>query len=461
MANIPGDFRTSDTITLAAIQAVTGTRIWVESTACFYTAVPSFAASGTAVLGGNGVSWEPDTLTAFEGRRTLGNGKPTRSSVLTIFASGHGFVNNSGGSADLNDTTDFILGAQAVRATTDGAATAKTIKKTAFTAVNASATIPVVALKIDSHDQLAGVQLYLGDTNLANYYKWEMKSSSSQKWLTAGDWCVKTLSWGAAQITGTPNKSNIVDAQFRLIDYGAGATTAHFNLIGFMPNPTKYTNGVVTFSFDDGYQSQYTAARAKLDQYGFPATAFIVVSYLGSSGRLTLAQLQALRDHSGWEVAPHATSGTIHGNRLTTLTEEQLEAEFTELRAWFSANGFEPNVFAYPGGEYNSAVLKKAQRHFIGARTIFQFPETLPPADNSKIRTNAYMSSSTLLATVQTAIDQAYTNKEWLHIVAHNIIDTPVQSTDVATATFNSIVDYVASKGIAVATMGDVLRNTP
>jgi peptidoglycan/xylan/chitin deacetylase (PgdA/CDA1 family) len=237
--------------------------------------------------------------------------------------------------------------------------------------------------------------------------------------------------------------------------------TAHFNLIGFIPNPTKYANGVVTFSFDDGYASQHTTARAKLDQYGFPATTFIVIAYLGLSGRVTLDQLRAERDYSGWEVAPHATNGTIHGNRLTTLTEEQLEAEFTELRTWFSANGFSPDVFAYPGGEFNNTVLLKARQHFIGSRTVYQYPETLPPADSAKIRTNAYLSSTSVLATVQAAIDQAYANKEWLHIVAHNVIDTPVQSTDVATATFNSIVDYVASKGIAVATMGDVLRNTP
>ena len=49
---------------------------------------------------------------------------------LTQFQAGHGYTNNAGGSANLNDTADYALGTQSVRATSGGAGTAKTIKKT-------------------------------------------------------------------------------------------------------------------------------------------------------------------------------------------------------------------------------------------------------------------------------------------------------------------------------------------
>jgi len=461
MAKIPGDFRVQTTATLASIEASAGTRIWVDAAGCFFVAVPSYMAGVNAVAGVGNISWESDTDLALPDRNPIGAIFPTRARTITIFESGHGFTANVGGSANLNDTADFCLGSQAVSVVTDGAATAKTIKKTAFTAINATNLIPVVALKVDDYTHLGGVQLYLGDSNLANYWKWEMKSSSSQKWLTQGDWVIPTLSWTNGQVTGTPNKAAITDAQMRVIDDGAGTTSAHYNLIGFISNPTKYTNGVVSFSFDDGYSTQYTAAKPILDKYGFAATAFIVRDYLGGSGRLSLDQLRAMRDFSHWEIAPHATSGTVHGNRLTVLTEEQLDAEFQELRSWFSANGFQPDVFAYPGGEYNATVIKKAMQYFQCARTIFAWPETLPCADRARLRTNAYLSSSSVLGTITAAIDAAYTNKDWLHIVAHSIVDSPAQSTDVATSLFSSIVDYVAGKGIAVATIGEVIKNTP
>ena len=119
--------------------------------------------------------------------------------VLTTFQTGHGYSNNAGGSANLNYTTEYALGTQCVQAVTDGAATAKTIRRLAFTAVDCTGKMPLLTFKIENPNEVAGFQLYLGDATLANYYRWEMKSSQGQQWATDGEWVTIALSWGDAR----------------------------------------------------------------------------------------------------------------------------------------------------------------------------------------------------------------------------------------------------------------------
>lgn len=376
--------------------------------------------------------------------------------VVTKFQSGHGFTNNASGSANLNDTTDFVQGTQSVSIITDGAGTAKTIKKTGMTAFSATGRYVRVWVKIVANAKVAGLQLYLGDTSLTNYYKWELKSSATQKWLTDGDWHCVTLSFGNATTTGSPTRGVITDAQFRFVDDGTGPINCLVNGIELVAEPTRYTNGVVTLTFDDTYASHYTVAKPKLDQYGMPATAFVIQDYVGASGRMTLAQLKQMQEHSGWEIAGHASTGAIHAARFTSLTAVQMEAEAMKIKWFLEQNGFASDTLAYPGGEYNNTTLTVAERHFAQTRTVYQYGETLPPARRSKVRCNAYMSSGVATATVTALIDRAKANKEWLVITFHDIVSAPSASTDYSITNFNTIIDYLATAGIPVETFGEV-----
>ncbi len=381
--------------------------------------------------------------------------------MVTSFQSGHGYTNNAGGSANLNDTSQYVLGSQSVSAVTDGAATAKTIKRTGMTAFSAANRHPVVWVKCDDSTKLAGLKLYLGDTNLANSFQWEMKSSAGQKWLTDGDWHRIDLSWGEVITSGSPNRAVITDAQIRIVDDGTGPVTVRMNGIGLAADTTTWPNGVVSLTFDDTYASHYTEARKKMDQYGFGGTAYVIQEYFGAAGRLTIAQAQEMQRFSGWEIAGHATTGAVHSARMTSLSASQLATEFAAQRAFMDTYGFTGDHSAYPGGEFNNTVLDAAERFFTGARTTFQRPEVLPPPRRSKLRCGGYVTSATLTATLTAAVDQAYTNKEWLIFGFHDIVTTPSASTDFSIANFATVIDYLATKGIPVRTVGDVLRVKP
>lgn len=378
--------------------------------------------------------------------------------IVTTFAPGHGFTTNAGGSADLNDTSDYRLGRQSVSATTDGSGTAKTIKKTGMAPLDMTSKFPVVLVKIDDTAHVAAFQLWLGKNGLANACKWEMKNNQSAKYILAGKWVLVPLSFSSAVIgAGTPTRTGMTDAQFRLVDDARGAVTVHLQAIYLVPEPAS---GVLSFTFDDGWLSQYTDARPKLDQHLYPATAYVTPQHIGTTNYMTLAQLTNLRDYNGWQIAGHDV-----GNDLRAYTQAQLRARFQYTKTWLDSNGFDDRDYAYAGGEFgplNSdptvTVEDIAKLYFRSARSISQTQhETMPVGDVHKLRV-LYVVNTTSTSAVRTAVTNAINNKDWLILVFHRIVNSPSVSTDYGIANFDTVVDSVATSGITVRTVADELQ---
>jgi hypothetical protein len=254
--------------------------------------------------------------------------------VLTTFRSGHGYSNNAGGSANLNYTTDYALGTQCVQAITDGAATAKTIRRLAFTAVDCTGKMPLLTFMIENPNEVAAFQLYLGDATLANYYKWELKSSQGQLWATDGEWVTIALSWGDATTTGSPSRSAITSAQYRIVDTASGTgVTCYLNEISLVAEPSAFPSGVITLTCDDGWAAQHTTMRPALDKYRYAACAYLITDLVDASGRLTTAQIRQLRAN-GWDIGLHAYLDTNHSASWSGITEAVLEDDITRQRVW-------------------------------------------------------------------------------------------------------------------------------
>ncbi|MCL4441075.1 MAG: polysaccharide deacetylase family protein, partial [Firmicutes bacterium] len=53
--------------------------------------------------------------------------------------------------------------------------------------------------------------------------------------------------------------------------------------------------GLVTITFDDGYESVYNEAKPRMDKYGFSVAAYIITDLAGAPVRMTLKQLKELQ----------------------------------------------------------------------------------------------------------------------------------------------------------------------
>lgn len=122
----------------------------------------------------------------------------------------------------------------------------------------------------------------------------------------------------------------------------------------------------VAITFDDGYQSQLHAA-AILEEFGFPATFFVVIRFL--NGEQTGDLYWERWKHMGWkdlralsgrsfEIGAHSFSHRY----LTRCLPSELEREVKGAKSCLEERlGQSVMSFSYPHGAYNDAVRRAVQ----------------------------------------------------------------------------------------------------
>lgn len=368
--------------------------------------------------------------------------------------------------AVLADTADVAIGTAALKATTLGNGTGSTVKKLAGGPYNLTGKSLVLWLKVDSLTHLSAAQNFtisIGDTSLANFrtYRFTEPTDPDTPYLYPGSWWKFTIAWDSHQSqTGAPNRAAVTDIQFRAVDDAAGTFTFHVGGIGTIPEPaTRFPNGVCSITFDDGFASQFTAGKPKLDQYSYPATAYVIKEAIDQAGRLTLAQLKTLQNQSGWEIASHAYTSAHHTNHFEGLSLAEVTEDLRLMKEWLAQNGLRGgDQFALPAGRWDLNTYDVSQRMFQSTRTTYARFETWPPADPQRLRP-VMVSNGTTLATMQARIDLAVTSRMWLILCWHDLLSVPVGTSEFSITIFGQIIDYLNTKGIPVLTVGEVMRS--
>lgn len=394
--------------------------------------------------------------------------------VDTVFygQSGHPFTFSGTGATGNNaDTSDFVLGVEAVTVTTAGNGAQANISGTFGTALNMTGKSLVLMVKMSNYAHfLAGYpRVYLGDTGLANCYFWKITNSAGQPWALDGEWMRITLPFGAATAVGSPSRSSLAALTIQVFDDSAGQVTVHLGGLMTMAEPAIFPNGVVSLVFDDGFISQFQTAKPYMDKYSYAGSAFLITETLWNHGSgnfnnyLDLPTAQALEKYSGWECGPHAYTAANHNSSYTGITDAAALADMIAAKNYMQVNGFKvPDQFAYPLGNYDAATLINAAQLFSASRSISQiggFPEeTFPPADITRLRSMT-LGNTNSLASAEAAVDRAFANKEWLIFTFHDIQASAGTNLQFSTANFQALMDYINAKGIPVMLSSDVLRS--
>jgi peptidoglycan/xylan/chitin deacetylase (PgdA/CDA1 family) len=401
------------------------------------------------------------------GRRTCGAVPPPHvaeqpiSSWITKFEAGHGFTANAG-TSNLADTSDFVVGTQSVVIETDGTGTPSTLQKLGFAAIDFTDKDLKIWVKVENVTHMTALDVTLGDATLANAFRFRLRSSQGQQWMTDGDWVSFAVPWAATNyaLIGTPNRAAISSISIRAIDDATGAhVKVHFNGLALTDEPVaKYPKGVVSFTFDDGFATMVSAGAPVLAQYGIPATAYVIVDMVDTPDYVTLTDLHTLQT-AGWDIGVHANKDAHHAAHFQTLPPSVVEDDVVDALAWLIANGFSGyNHCAYPSGEYDADVLTIVGMYFTSCRTIYQRQqETYLPADARKLRVY-YVTNNVPLENAKRAIDEAITSHDWVILVFHQLVaGTPTKSTEWNASDFATLAAYVAGSGVAVKPISAVI----
>ena len=395
--------------------------------------------------------------------------KPDVTMHAQACVSGHGWVSSysAGGTIDLNYTGDYYLGNQCIRIQTNGAGAAARVDKLSITSFSMTARQPIVWIKVVSGSQyLSNLELYIGDggSSWTNFYRIDLRTSSTSTWnrIKEGEWYRLALPWKVAFSSGSPNRGAIVQARLTVKDNSSGVAEVLLGGFGSQPESALYPNGVVTFTFDDGYDSVYTKGVPALDTHGWAATAYPIVETIGGGGGMTLAQLQQM-EAKGWDIGHHAYTYANHQTSATGLTTDELIADLAAQRAWLISNGFKSSEhWAYPLGNYNASVLDVARKWFTACVTT-RGEHLEPVYSGEPLRLARYGlnggGSPTTLSDAQTRVDAAVAQKGWQIFMLHKLAATAADSITWAESDFVTLLAYCKTQGIAVKTMSEVINS--
>ncbi len=252
------------------------------------------------------------------------------------------------------------------------------------------------------------------------------------------------------------------------------------------------TSTVVSLTFDDGDESQYSLGyQLGLQPHGMQGTFYIVTGFLGQTGSMTWSQLASLYGN-GNDVGGH----TVDHIDLTSssYTLQQKTAEVCDNFQALAQQGLNPVSFAYPFGAYDATAEQIVQncgfrtaritggidRNGVGAGPVYA--ETIPPPDWYATRTvyNGGGSAPLTLSFLEDSVTAAAQNGGgWVPLVFHEICSQAFDPADYSSCTaswapieldtFNAFLDWLQSAGqpggapagTSVQTVRQVLANSP
>lgn len=224
-----------------------------------------------------------------------------------------------------------------------------------------------------------------------------------------------------------------------------------------LPDGT-FSEGLVSLSFDDGGSSFYTETMPQLLSHNFHATVNIVNDFINQPGYMTSSQISEINEN-GMEIGSHSMTHPY----LTSLSDTDLAQEIGGSKSVDLSLGLTPlSTFAYPYGDWDGRTEAAIQSAgYKNARVTDQGFNT-KNTNLFELRTEN-IKNDTTLAQVKQWINDAAQNKTWLILGLHDVGSNPTNDpNDIYTITpamFQNILDYLAQKGIRVATTDYVISN--
>ncbi len=249
------------------------------------------------------------------------------------------------------------------------------------------------------------------------------------------------------------------------------AVLPHGSASAVVINPSPAAQ--VSFTFDDSLQSTYTNAEPVLAQYGLTGTVYAITNCVGmtttpntcnanqNAPYMTWAQLQAIQNTDGWEVGSHTVDHVCLASSAQTdasdcanaqpLTTAQIDTELSSSQSALASHGINATDFAPPYGDYNNNALAQIAKYYA---TMRQFKNAAGntnswPYSDYFLQDLAVQEKTNTVASVETAINNAITNKQWLVLTFHDIVATPSTNPDdyqYGTSELQQIAAYVQQK---------------
>ena len=212
--------------------------------------------------------------------------------------------------------------------------------------------------------------------------------------------------------------------------------------------PNSFSQGMVTFSFDDGFTSTYQNGIPLLNAAGIKSTQAIITREFGSPGYVTATEVKAMALW-GHEIASHSQT---HAD-LVALSTPEAKTEINGSRTDLANIGINAKTFVYPYGEFNASVVAQVKNAgYTGARGVQSGYNT--PQSNAFELKDQHLTSDVTYATVKGWIDTAVANKQWVILEMHRQDKNGGEYSN-DPALLKQIIDYIKANNVKTVTLGE------
>lgn len=310
-----------------------------------------------------------------------------------------------------------------------------------------------LVVRVRNVAHLAHLEVRVGSDGLASsWFSMPVRiyADGEYNFLQEGVWTALTLSFGEAEPSGAPDRARIDSVGVMATDDGRGRVEVDLAAAAIVDAPKQ---GVVSFTFDDGYAEHLEAVRL-LAARGWRGTAYVIPHLVGTGpAYLSRAGLEEIA-RLGTDVAAHDDPP------FTQIPADQLEPRIRGIREWLTQHGYAEGAqhLAYPLGKQEPRrVRPTVARVFTTARLAGSGPETLPPADPQLLRAVNVL-DSTPPEEVGAWARRARDEGEWLILMFHWLPEKAEKATDYALADYRRVLEEVARAKVRVAPVTEVWR---
>lgn len=215
--------------------------------------------------------------------------------------------------------------------------------------------------------------------------------------------------------------------------------------------PEGFERGLVSLTFDDGWNSHYSAAYPLLQQYGYPGTFYLTTDFLDKPDYITSQQALEMQ-MLGHQIGSH----TIDHPDLTTLEPLQLTNQLQQSQLTLETlTGLPVQDIATPFGAYNQKVLQETELYYRSHRSTDDGFNTKDHFDIYNIQVQNVRVTTTM-EEINSWIEQAQQTKTWLVIVLHQI-DEEGKPDSMTPANLGATLQSLTDKAMPVVTMEQAL----
>jgi peptidoglycan/xylan/chitin deacetylase (PgdA/CDA1 family) len=216
--------------------------------------------------------------------------------------------------------------------------------------------------------------------------------------------------------------------------------------------PLRWSQPLVSVTFDDGWQATYDAALPVLRQYGYTGTFYVSPSTIETAGFMTASELDTLAN-DGDEIG---TNG-YNPEDLTAINDSALSYQLREGRDYLDTAGFSVTDLATPYGRSDAGVQWYARQYYTTIRSSdagINTRQNLDPYDLKVL----YVTNDTTPQDVNIALQATKAENGWLLLVYHRITNDPnapygsanVEHVSTMTSAFKKQMAQVAASNIKV-----------